>query len=260
MCVLTWKRRCVTWRPSTSDDRFRIGLRREMIAGARYSFVGTSDDGGTRLVSTGDSAFAATGVPSWTGAFELLVIGASFGGPKAIETLLGAIPKDFPVPIAICQHIATGFTQQWAWRLGTCCQVEVVEAENRMRMKPGVVYLAPAGGRHMRFIRATDGVPQIRLDADFADSLHVPSIDMMMSSAAHTFGSRVLAVLLTGLGSDGAIGMLHVRQAGGYTLAESEETAASYSMPGSAVGLGAVAEELPLGRLQQRMVELGSRR
>lgn len=196
----------------------------------------------------------AYGVPCNTGPFGLLVIGASFGGPKAVETLLCALPARCRVPVAVCQHISPGFTTSWAERIDRHSRISVQEAGNRVVMKPGCAYIAPAG-LQMRFMRSGSS-GMIRLDPDFADSLHVPSVDMMMSSAAAEFGSKTLAVLLTGLGSDGASGMLSVRAAGGYTIAESAETAASHSMPGAAIGLGAVVEELPLDAIVERVAEL----
>lgn len=202
-----------------------------------------------------DSSPLGVGVPANTGPFEAIVIGASFGGPKAVEAILAQVPKYFPVPIAICQHMTPGATAPWAHRLCEICALEVVEAEPRTRFKPGTVYIAPAG-MQMRLARGPLG-PSVRIDPDFADSLHVPSVDILFSSAAQAFGSQVLGVLLTGLGSDGASGLLQIRLAGGYTIAESAETAASHSMPGSAVKCGAVVEELPLQSIPGRVLELG---
>ena len=210
-------------------------------------------------MSADDHVFSSAGVPVWMGPFEIVLIGASFGGPPAVERILRELPRDFPVPVVVCQHMTPGHTAQWAQLLDSRSALRVREAANNRRLAPGHVDIAPAG-RHLRFMRIDDGAALIRLDADFADSLHVPSIDLMFSSATQLFGSRILAALLTGMGSDGATGMLAIRRAGGHTLAESEHTAASYSMPGAAVGLGAVVEKLPLEQLARRAVELGSRR
>lgn len=200
--------------------------------------------------------FQAAGVPASTGPFEALVIGASFGGPKAIERLLVELPRRFSLPVAICQHITPGMTSIWADTLCAKCRVKVVEAKSHVAFEPGVVYIAPVG-KQMRLVRMEKG-PIVRLDNDFADSLHVPSIDVLFSSAAQAFGSRTLAVLLTGMGSDGSTGMLQIRQTGGYTIGESAETAVSYSMPGSAHDAGAIVEQLPLDRIARRVVELGA--
>lgn len=206
-----------------------------------------------------DSAFSAVGVPAHTGPYDAVVIGASFGGPPAVSKLLAALPADYPTPVAICQHITAGFTSIWAERLADNCALPVIEAADGMIFEPGRVYIAPSGFQ-TRFGPGVGGRVRFRVDVDFADSLYVPSVDFLMSSAAQAFGSHTLAALLTGLGHDGACGMLAIRQAGGYTLAESEATAASFSMPGAAAGLGAVVELLPLDRVIARLVELGSRR
>jgi len=209
-------------------------------------------------MSAGASLFNSSGVPVWTGAFDVVLIGASLGGPPAVEKILAELPAEYPTPVVICQHMPPGHTEQWARHLDTKARLSVREAQRNKRLEPGVAYIAP-GGLHLRFQRAEDGGYRMRLDADFADSLHVPSIDLMFSSAAQVFGSRVLAALLTGMGTDGATGMLAVRRAGGHTLAESAQTAMSYSMPGAAVGLGAVVEELALESLARRVAELGAR-
>lgn len=221
--------------------------------------AGAMQSGGTVAhEASARPGYNPTGVPTNTGPFDVLVIGASFGGPKAVETILTALPRGFPLPVAVCQHIAPGMTQMWADALSTKCKVSVIEAKPRSRFEPGTVHIAPTG-LQMRLMKGPLG-NQVRLDPDFADSLHVPSIDVLFSSAAAQYGSRVLGVLLTGLGCDGAGGMLQIRQAGGYTIGESEQTAASYSMPGAAFNMGGVVEQLPLPKIAERVVELGSKR
>lgn len=199
-----------------------------------------------------------SGVPASTGPFDILLIGSSFGGPRAVEQILRALPPGFALPIVLCQHITPGMTAIWAQSLTLRSGHTVREAENRAVLEPGNVYVAPAG-LQMRVMKGPLG-PQARLDADFADSLHVPSIDVLFSSAAHSFGSGTIAVLLTGLGRDGTSGMVRVREAGGQTIGEAESTAASYSMPGSAAEAGGVVQQLPLDRIAPRLVELTARR
>lgn len=183
----------------------------------------------------------STGVPMGGRPLDAVVIGASTGGPGVIQSILSALPRRFAAPIAVCQHMPLGFTTYWAERLDECCRIKVCEARSGEPFLPGTAYVAPVG-RHMRFHMDAAG-PSLVLDLDFADSLHVPSIDIMMSSAAQTFGSRGLGVLLTGLGSDGALGLLAMRRAGAHTIVESEASAVAYSMPSSAVELGAALEE-----------------
>lgn len=181
------------------------------------------------------------------------VMGASAGGPKAVQRILSELPADFRVPLAICQHMTAGVTEAWTAHLDETCALRVVEATHGAPFSAGVVYIAPAG-RHLR-IRGTAHKPWCSLERDFADVLHVPSIDFMLSSAAETFGHRTLGVLLTGMGADGALGMLAIRRAGGYTIAEADSTAFMSSMPRSAEELGAVSEVLPLDQIATAMVE-----
>lgn len=199
----------------------------------------------------------STGVPMGSGPLSAVVIGASTGGPPALEALLASLPADLGVPVAICQHMPLGFTEGWAQRLDGLCRMRVCEATDRQPFARGRAHIAPIG-KQMRFKRTERGV-LVRLDDDFADSLHVPSIDILMSSAAEVFGSRALGVLLTGLGSDGALGMLAVRRGGGHTIAQDPETCAAPSMPESAVQLGAAAEVLPLDLIGVRIRDLVTR-
>jgi two-component system, chemotaxis family, protein-glutamate methylesterase/glutaminase len=186
-------------------------------------------------------------VPLGGGPLSAVIIGASAGGPQAIEAVLRALPADFPAPIAVCQHMMEGTTGMWAERLDRVCDLKVVEAQNREPFLPGFVYVGPAG-MHMR-IRGTFTLPIVSVERDFADVMHVPSIDFLMSSAAAVYGSRMLGVLLTGMGSDGAMGMLAIRRGGGVTLAQSEESAFMSSMPMAATELGGVGEVVPLDRM-----------
>lgn len=188
-----------------------------------------------------------TGTP--TGGIPLLAvcIGASAGGPAAVQRILDELPADFSAPIAVCQHMTDGATGPWAHRLDETCKLRVVEATHAEPFCAGKVYIAPTG-RHLR-IRGTASSPWCSLELDFVEVPHIPSIDVLMTSAADTFGSRGLGVLLTGMGSDGALGMLAIRRAGGVTLAEAVESAFMPSMPKAAEEIGAVFEVVPLERM-----------
>lgn len=176
-----------------------------------------------------------------------VVIGASTGGPPVVEQILRALPLHFPAPIAICQHMSPGFVEQWAERLDPLCWLHVKEADHGEPFERGTVYLAPQG-RHLRFWRDATG-PRIRLDADAAGSVHVPCIDFAFTSAAEVFGSRALGVLLTGLGSDGALGLQALRRVGAYTIVEDPASAVAPSMPSSAIEAGAALEIVPAAGL-----------
>ncbi len=175
---------------------------------------------------------------------ELLTIGCSTGGPKALQDLLPALPKGLPVPCLIVQHMPASFTKPFAERLNGLCQVEVKEAEHGETIRPGTVYIAP-GGIHLNYrLRGTQAI--IELNAEPAESLHKPSVDAMFQSIAQECSKQVLAMILTGMGSDGAKGMQMLKAKGSHTLAEAEESCIVYGMPRAAFERGCVDQVAPL--------------
>ncbi len=179
-------------------------------------------------------------------AIDLCVLGASTGGPAAIQLVLGQLPADFPAPIAIVQHMPPGFTRPFAVRLDAHCRLKVSEAEDGKRLVPGQVVIAPAG-RHLTF---TTGLGVV-LSPEPAAARHIPSVNVMMLSAARVRPGRVLGVLLTGMGDDGADGMVAIRASGGVTVAESEESCVVYGMPRAAAERGGAERLLPIGALAE---------
>ena len=175
---------------------------------------------------------------------ELLLIGSSTGGPKALQDILPTIPASLPVPCLIVQHMPSTFTKPFADRLNGLCQVHVKEAEQGEPLKPGTVYIAP-GGIHMTYgARSPKGC--IELSPEPVASLHRPSVDVLFLSVAELFRGQVLAGILTGMGSDGAKGMEQLKKRGAHTLAESEESCVVYGMPRAAVERGCVDVVTPL--------------
>jgi two-component system, chemotaxis family, protein-glutamate methylesterase/glutaminase len=166
---------------------------------------------------------------------ELCVIGASTGGPIALQRILEHIPARFPLPIAIVQHMPVGFTRPFADRLSRLSRLQVSEAVEGDRLRPGRVLLAPAG-RHLRITGSLATV----LAAAPADASHIPSVDVTMKSAARARPGRVLGILLTGMGDDGAEGMATIRAGGGFTIGESEASCVVYGMPRAAEQRGAL--------------------
>lgn len=191
--------------------------------------------------------------------FELVVVGTSTGGPRALQVLLESLPSPFSPPIVIAQHMPAGFTRALAQRLNTTTAMNVKEAEDGEPIKRGWCYVSPAGMQtHVK--RDSDGLILQCLSVD--GQIYRPCVDRLFQSAAEACGDRLAAVLMTGMGADGARGMLAIRQAGGVTLAESEETCVVYGMPRSAVELGAVQRQLPLNQLGYgliAMMELSSK-
>jgi two-component system chemotaxis response regulator CheB len=181
---------------------------------------------------------------------DLVVVGASLGGPRALAAMLRALPQDFPIPIAIVQHIADGFTGGLASWLATESRLEVREARDGDRLRPGGVVLAPSG-RHML---VAEGAVRLS-DAPPVDTFK-PSVTPLFLSAARVYGARACGVLLTGMGRDGAEGLRAIRDAGGPTFAQDEATSAVFGMPRAAIELGAVDRVLPLDEIPRALVEL----
>jgi two-component system chemotaxis response regulator CheB len=181
---------------------------------------------------------------------DLVVVGASLGGPRALAALLRALPPDFPAPIAVVQHIADGFTEGLASWLGTETHLDVREARDGDPLRPGRVVLAPTG----RHLLVAEGVARLS-DAPPVDTFK-PSVTPLFVSAARVYGPRACGVILTGMGRDGADGLKAIKDAGGPTLAQDEATSAVFGMPRAAIELGAVDRVLPLDDISRALVEL----
>jgi two-component system, chemotaxis family, protein-glutamate methylesterase/glutaminase len=177
---------------------------------------------------------------------RICVVGASTGGPAAVQTLLEAIPAGFPMPVVIVQHMPAGFTRPFANRLDGLCRLRVTEAEEGQRLVPGMAVVAPAGV-HLRVSPSL----VVTLSSQPANARHVPSVDVLFRSAARARPGAVLGVLLTGMGDDGAEGLGLIRAQGGTTIAESEESCAVYGMPRAAVERGAAQYVLPLPEIRR---------
>lgn len=174
---------------------------------------------------------------------EAIAIGASTGGIEAISALLERWPADAP-PTLLVQHLPAGFSRGFAHRLDRLGAATVAEAEDGMALEPGHVYVAPGGTRHL--MATGGGRPLCALVEADAVSGHRPSVDVLFHSLARRFGPRGLAILLTGMGSDGARGALEIRKAGGWTIGQDERSCLVYGMPKAAFRMGAIERQLPL--------------
>ena len=184
-------------------------------------------------------------VQKTSGKCELIAIGASTGGTEAIAEVLQNLHKDVP-GIVVVQHMPAGFTELYANRLNERCELEVREAKNGDIVRPGLVLLAPGGDRHMEVIRQ-DNMYKIVLKRAPKVNGHCPSVDVLFSSVAKHTKGNALGVILTGMGGDGAKGLLEMRNAGSHTIGQDETTCIVYGMPKVAYELGAVEyqEKLP---------------
>lgn len=186
------------------------------------------------------------------GTEKIIVIGASTGGTEAIREVLMRMPPDAPA-IAITQHMPAGFTHSFAKRLDSLCRIRVKEAEHGERLLPGYAYIAP-GDRHLLIARS--GANYI---ANLADTepvnRHKPSVEVLFRSATANAGANTVAVMLTGMGRDGARAMLDLKHAGAHTIAQNEATCVVFGMPREAIAIGAVDEVLPVERIAAAALE-----
>jgi len=183
---------------------------------------------------------------------KLILLGASTGGTEAIKEFLLDMPPTCP-PILIVQHMPPGFTASFAKRLDGLCRVTVKEAVDGERVLPGHVYIAP-GGKHM-VLKRSGAFYQTAVNDDAPVSLHRPSVDKLFLSAVPNVGANTVAVLMTGMGKDGAQGMLALRQAKVYTVTQSEATCVVYGMPREAVQIGASDVAVDLPEIAARVLE-----
>jgi len=190
-------------------------------------------------VSTNSAAEARSELP-----IAQVVIGASTGGPPALQAIFAAIQRPIPVAFAVSQHMPPGFTRAFAERLNKCSALEIREAASGDVVRPGQVLIAP-GGRNLVFRRSGPDVFAQVVEPS-AEQRYVPSVDAMFESASAIFGAKLLGVVLTGMGNDGARGTAAVKSQGGQALAEAEETSVVFGMPKEAIATGKVDKVVPL--------------
>jgi two-component system chemotaxis response regulator CheB len=184
---------------------------------------------------------------------QVIAIGASTGGPAALNQVLSALPADFLIAILVVQHISFGFVEGLAGWLGAACKLQVKVAEQGERIQPGVVYVAP-DERHMEVIYG-----RIRLHQSDLVNGHRPSATVLFESVAKAYGPAAMGLILTGMGSDGAVGMKALREAGAITIAQDEESCVVFGMPKEAIALGAIQHIVPLEKTAQTMMTLCKR-
>lgn len=184
---------------------------------------------------------------------KIIAIGTSTGGPRALQQVITNLPRDLPCGVVIVQHMPAGFTKSLAERLNSLSQVTVKEAENNDIISAGKVFIAP-GNYHMT-VENQGSLRVVRLNQDPPLASHRPAVDILFDSVAK-YGNKVIAVVLTGMGSDGAKGLTRVKANGGYAIAEDKSTAVVYGMPKAVADLGLPDKVLPLEGIANELAQI----
>lgn len=183
--------------------------------------------------------------PVKVGNYKLLAIGTSTGGPVALQKILTTLPKNFPVPIVLVQHMPAAFTGAFANRLNSLCAIDIKEAEDGDVLQPGKAYLAP-GGKQM-LVSGRPGAAKLQIREDESEKLtYKPSVDLTFGSVARTYGGDVLAVVLTGMGADGREGCRMLKGRGATIWAQDKATSVVYGMPQAVASAGLSERDIPL--------------
>ncbi len=184
---------------------------------------------------------------------HVIVVGASTGGTEAVKEFLEVMPQDCP-GILVTQHMPENFTKLFAKRLDGLCQITVKEAEHNEPILPGHAYIAP-GGMHLGIKKVAEKQYVAKVVDGPAVNLHKPSVDVLFRSAAKYVGNDAIGIILTGMGKDGAQGMLEMKKAGAYNIAQDEASCVVFGMPGEAIALGAVGDVLPIQDIGKRVLQ-----
>lgn len=188
------------------------------------------------------------------GRFDVIVVAVSTGGPMALEKMLKPLPASFPLPILIVQHMPPTFTKRLADSLSQHCKLPVNEAEQDSIVRPGEVWIAP-GGKHMQVVKK--GVQtQLSLNSDPPVNSCRPAADVLFHSVVPVYKQKTLAVVLTGMGKDGAMGCEQIKKAGGAVIAQDKPSSAVWGMPGEVVNAGMTDVVLPIDQIGRKLIEL----
>lgn len=210
---------------------------------------------GTRMLSRTrqESSPVAVARAKSTKYLKAVAMGISTGGPKVIYEVLPLLPPDINAVLFLVQHMPPNFTATYVNRLNNACSLEVVEAQAGMKVQAGTVYVG-TGGKHINLVRSAAGEVMIRLTSK-PDHLFIPSVGVMMESVLEVYERNTIGVIMTGMGNDGADAMVKIRQAGGATIAESEESAIVWGMPGDTVKKGGAQVIVPIWNIAKEIVK-----
>jgi len=183
---------------------------------------------------------------------EIVAIGASTGGPPVLQYILSHLPKDFPVPVIVAQHMPRLFTQSFAERLDKLSMLTVREAEDKEGLQAGVVLIVPGDSHMVLLKRGKQTTVELIKDDKY---IYRPSVDLLMSSTSVAYESRSTGLILTGMGSDGLVGMRELKSRGGYVIAQNEDTCVVYGMPKAVVNARLADAVLPVERIPEEIVK-----
>jgi two-component system, chemotaxis family, protein-glutamate methylesterase/glutaminase len=184
---------------------------------------------------------------------SVIAIGTSTGGPKALQEIITLLPKDFPVPIVIAQHMPPNFTGPFAERLNQLSKLEVKEASEGDMLRPGLALLAPGRG-HMKAVKKRTLETVVTISENREDFIYRPSVDALMFSIAECYPGRALGVILTGMGNDGLKGVTEIKRGGGRVFAQNEPTCVVYGMPKAVVDAGMADKVLALEEMAGEII------
>jgi two-component system chemotaxis response regulator CheB len=230
-------------KPTALATNALFSVREELIGKVKASALAPLETLHPRVAAPPAAAPSA-----YQGKIEVVVIGISTGGPQALRHLIPQFPRDFPVPVAIVLHMPVGYTAMFAEKLDEISTLEVREAGEGDVLEPGVVFVGPAG-RHLRLRKKASGSVVTEMAVLPLDKPHRPSVDVLFQSAAEVYRSKVLAVVMTGMGDDGKQGAAWVKAQGGTVLTESEESCVIYGMPRAVVESGLSDGSCALGSM-----------
>ncbi len=238
-------------KPAVQDETSLLAMKQDLIkkihSAAQQKMSARSEKLVQKPAGEGQLSYRGSSVG------KLIAIGASTGGVEALREVLQVLPQNMP-PIVVTQHMPAGFTKSFANRLDTLCAMSVQEATHLQPLQAGNIYIA-AGDRHME-IEAQTGKWVIKLRDGENVSSHKPSVDVLFASVAKNIGKKAVGVILTGMGHDGAEGLLKMREAGAKTIGQNEASCVVYGMPKVAKNIGAVETEMPLSRIAGGIIHL----
>jgi two-component system chemotaxis response regulator CheB len=230
--------------PGTADHLALSAISERVRAVARVNLPKTTQT---------TSPFGAVSLAPAASRNWVIALGASTGGVQALGAVLHALPADCP-PVVIVQHMPVGFTDAFARRLNNTCAIEVREAQRGDRLSPGLALIAPGGKQHMVLRRGAQGGISVDLVPGDPVCFSIPSVDELLISAARVAAPRLTAAVLTGMGSDGANGLLAARQAGAQTFVQDEASSLIYGMPARAWEKGGAQAQVPLDQMAARLL------